>query len=514
MKKSYLSNYLKLYFWQFFAIVLNFAAMLIVLPIISTNSELFGIYSLCISITIFLSYADIGFVSAGMKYASEYFARKELKEEVGVTGFVLFVLSIGIIPYICCMLWFWHDPNVIISNLSIDLVPTASSMFLILALFAPNLLFQKASQFIYGVRVEDYIARQVNIVGHILKIISIFYFFRSGESNIVGYFLFFQFINFLCFFIAVVYAGYLYRFPLLKLLQSINFSSQHFQLTKKLAFTSFFSTIAWILYYEIDNLVIGKYFGVHSIAIYAVGLNILSFLRSIFGVIFSPLTARFNHFVGVGDHNGLKLFYSRIILVLFPLLCFPIITIILLMQNLVLCWVGDAYKASIPIGQLLVATFLFAFLTYPAGILIMAYEKTKMIMGISAILVIIFWFGILIFGNQLGMLAFSLFKFISYMISVFIFTLFSIKILNKSIWVLSKKYLFAVSISVVTMVVFIIHFQKLLPLEKSTQNLLFVITTGIVASFLSTALYFCLSKEFRREILFLFRRLHQRFQFL
>jgi O-antigen/teichoic acid export membrane protein len=513
MKKSYLTNYLKLYFWQFFAIVLNFAAMLIVLPIISKDSELFGIYSLCISITIFLSYADIGFVSAGMKYASEYFSRDELENEVGVTGFVLFVLIIGIIPYIFCMFFFWYNPTSIISGLSTEMISTASSMFLILALFAPNLLFQKASQFIYGVRVEDFVTRQINIVGHIAKILSVFYFFHSGKTDIVGYFLFFQIINLFCFGAAVISAKYRYQYPIIKLICRIRYSSLFFQSTKNLAFASFYATIASILYYELDSLAIGKYFGINSVAIYAVGLSMLAFLRSIFGVIFSPLTARFNHFVGLDDNAGLKLFYGKIVIILFPVLFFPIISIILLMNHLVLNWVGDSYEASIRIGQFLIGTFLFAFLSYPASIMLMAYEKTKLILGISSLLMVVFWGGVFLLSSQLGILSFALFKFVSYILSVIIFAAFSVKFLNQSILKLSKEYLFSSAISIFVLMVSIHYLQKLLPVEKSIANLILVIVTGGIASLIAILFYFFLNHNFRNEIISLASRVRQNFAF-
>lgn len=509
MKKSYLTNYLKLYFWQFFAIILNFAAMLIVLPIISKNSELFGIYSLCISITIFLSYANLGFVSAGMKYASEFYSRNELKEEVEITGFVIFVLLIGMIPYVLCMLWFWYEPTIIMSGLSTKLTPTASSMFLILALFSPNILFQKASLFIYGIRVEDFVTRQINIIGHITKIISIYYFFNSGQSDIVGYFFFFQFVNLLCFIAAVIVAGSRYQYPLAKLISSIRFSSKYFHSSKNLALVSFYGTIAWVLYFELDNPIIGKIFGIHSVAIYAIGFSILSFLRSIFTVIFSPLSARFNHFVGVGDYDGLKLFYRRIMLMLFPILTIPVITIIVLMKYLVLCWVGEGYTTSIPISQFLVATFLFVFITYPTAIMLMALERKKLILGIDSTLVFVYWSGIFLTENQLGLLSFSVFKFIAYIISVSFFAAFSIKFLNHSAWGLAKSYLLSTVGSILVLIGSLYYLQKLLPIEKSTPNLLIVIATGGIASMIAITFYFILNRNFKGEIILLANRVKQ-----
>ena len=58
------------------------ATMFIVVPIITENKILYGVYSICISTSIFLSYADLGFVSAGIKYAGECFAKKDYKNEI------------------------------------------------------------------------------------------------------------------------------------------------------------------------------------------------------------------------------------------------------------------------------------------------------------------------------------------------------------------------------------------------------------------------------------------------
>lgn len=47
---------------------------------LSSNKILYGIYSICISLTIFYNYADVGFLSAGQKYAAESYA-KEIEQE-------------------------------------------------------------------------------------------------------------------------------------------------------------------------------------------------------------------------------------------------------------------------------------------------------------------------------------------------------------------------------------------------------------------------------------------------
>jgi len=80
--KSYLKNYLQTYIWQGIAIVLNMASIFIVVPMITENKVVYGVYAVCISTAMFLSYADLGFVSAGIKYAGEAYARGEHKDEL------------------------------------------------------------------------------------------------------------------------------------------------------------------------------------------------------------------------------------------------------------------------------------------------------------------------------------------------------------------------------------------------------------------------------------------------
>ena len=92
-------NFLKIYFWQIVSIIFNFATVFVVTPFLSSNPAIFGIYSIVTAAYIFLSYADLGFLSAGMKYASECFARNERKEEIMIIGFAGFIFLIFVILF-------------------------------------------------------------------------------------------------------------------------------------------------------------------------------------------------------------------------------------------------------------------------------------------------------------------------------------------------------------------------------------------------------------------------------
>ena len=103
-----MKQFLKIYFWQFVSIFFNFAAIFIVTPYLTSNQTIYGIYTLVIASYMFLTYADFGFLGAGMKFASEYSAQNNLKEEIKIVGFTGYIFLVfvcfyaGFRPILCC----------------------------------------------------------------------------------------------------------------------------------------------------------------------------------------------------------------------------------------------------------------------------------------------------------------------------------------------------------------------------------------------------------------------------
>ncbi len=58
------------------------------------------------------------------------------------------------------------------------------------------------------------------------------------------------------------------------LLKNIKLSKKYYFILKKLAFSSLFLTLGWVAYYELDLIIIGKWFGSEEAAIYAIGLTL------------------------------------------------------------------------------------------------------------------------------------------------------------------------------------------------------------------------------------------------
>ena len=176
MQKVYTKNYIKIYLWRTLSIISGFLSLLVVVPKLSNSPELYGIYASCISFALYLTYADIGFLSAGQKYAAEAYAQGDIKKEVNILGFTAAILLIMIIPFSLSMLYLSYNPEFIIKDLSLAGQKIASQLFLIMAILLPiQILFQRLTQSILIIRIKEYIGLRIDGFFNLLKILSVFY---------------------------------------------------------------------------------------------------------------------------------------------------------------------------------------------------------------------------------------------------------------------------------------------------------------------------------------------------
>ena len=506
MQKSYTLNYLKIYFWQGISIVMNFLSMFIVMPRLADNPSIYGIYVVCISANIFLIYADIGFAGAGYKYASECFAQKKLEEEIKIVGFVGFILLLFVIIFALSVSGIAFNPGILIKNINIAAeLRIASNLLFILALFSPVIIFQRILDIIYGIRLEQFIQQKIMIAASVMKILSVFYFFQNSRYDIVGYFLVCQMINVVALLSCAIIAKIRYQYNFIVFFKAFKFSKPMFNKTKALAFGSSFLTVMWILYYELDAFAIAKLLGPESVAIYAVGFTILALLRSIFGVLYNPFFARFNHFIGSNDIDGLRNLYVSIATLTIPFVVFPIVSLALLMDPFVHCWVGSHYQKSVVIAQLLIFGFIYGFISYPASFLIFAQEKIKILYITGAISPVIYWTGIVLTIPYMGLTSFALFKFIAMSIGGLVGFVITLKFLDMSVSEFVKKILGPVAIPLSFLILSLLYLRQYMPFEKNALKLLIVVATGGLSSAVVLSLYYLFSGHFRSYAQGIFR---------
>ena len=169
--------------------------MTIILPLISEDTTIYGIYVLCLSIISFLQYTDLGFLSAGQKYASEYLALNDMRNEIKIFSFVHFIMFIFIILGIILILFFSYNPHFVIPDLNEKSAPVASTLFFILAITSPFILLQRYALSVFTIRIQDDIYYKIDLGINILKIGCVYFYYQDNPISIIDFFWFIQSLN-------------------------------------------------------------------------------------------------------------------------------------------------------------------------------------------------------------------------------------------------------------------------------------------------------------------------------
>ena len=200
----FFKKYIKSYFWSGLSLILNMLSMMIIIPLITDNQEIYAIYTLVISISIFLSYADLGFISASIKYGGEAFINGKIKNELSYYGFTSIILFGFILLIAISNFYFSYNPLIIFNELNDnENILIAKKLFFIQGIFSFSIIFNRYIISVFQVRIEKYIYDRISIIGSFLKLISVYYYFVLSTYDIVGYFLFLKLID-----IGIIFVGF------------------------------------------------------------------------------------------------------------------------------------------------------------------------------------------------------------------------------------------------------------------------------------------------------------------
>jgi O-antigen/teichoic acid export membrane protein len=498
--KSYFNNYLKTYLWNGLGVLLNLASMFIVVPMITDNKIVYGIYTVCISTAIFLSYADLGFVSAGIKYAAENYAKGDSKSEMELYGFSGFVLFVFVCIISAVFLVFSFNPLLLIKDINDPVAYSiASKLLFIQAIFSYKVVLERFVSGVFQVRIEQYHYQKIIIVGSTIRILSVFYFFSPGKYDIVGYFLFANIVGLLANFVGLWIIEAKYKLSILAYIKAFRYNKSVFNKTKHLALSSLFITLMWILYYELDIVVIGRLLGASAVAVYALAFTFIKFFGSLSSIIFTPFDSRYNHLVGLNDIKGMGKLLQKVIMLSLPVFIFAVLSVIILSKKIILCWAGNEYIDSWIILSILSINFLFSAIVIPGASVLKVMVKIKEMYWINIIMVVVFWSGVMFTLNNYGIISFALFKVISGFLAMIFYLYVLLKILNISFLEFLKLTAIKMVIPIGVQVIFLFLIISFLPVLKGKLNLMIIIGVGSIAALFGFFSLYLSSRYYRKE---------------
>lgn len=476
--------------------------MLMVVPKLTSNPDIYGIYTVCISLSMFFSYADLGFLAAGQKYAAEFFAQKNLNKEMRVIGFVLFFLGIFMLLSSIILLFVAYNPAILIKSNNVNDLAISSKLLTILALSSIVILLQRFNSLVYSIRIEDYIYQSIDVAANLLKILSIQFFITKNTYDIVGYFFTIQILSLFSSMLSVAIATKKYNYNIKQFLSYFRFSKEMYILTKTLAFSSLLTTIAWILYFELDAVILSTFYGVKIVAMYAIGFTFLSFTRNLYNTIYSPFLSRFNHFVGDNDDEGLYQTFRFLIKVTFPLCIIPPMVLIFYMKNIVVTWVGYDYLSSIFICQLFLITTALTGLSIPIGYMIIAKSQNTILRINAIILPVIFYTSLAVLNFYVGERSLAIAKVITIFCSLILVLYFIHKILGSKILKFYKEATKTILLPILSMAIIFWLLPNSQNIEPKTFNAYYTLAWNIIPALLIPLLVYYLMETQTRVFVF------------
>lgn len=455
----------------------------------------YGIYTVVVSLLMLLQFADLGFLGAGQKYAAESYARNDRDEEIKILSFVHWILFMVVVLYVIGLFYVYINPRTVFNNLENVDFALAKSIMIIFISFSPVIVMQRFVSAVFAIRIEDYIGQFVDIASSILKIISTFYFFHGNRYDIIGYIFFIQLMNLLAAITGLIIIKFRYNYNYFLVISSFRFNRNIFQLTKKMALTSIVLTVTWIIYYELDSVYVSKLYNPQTVALFAIGITMLTFSRSLMNTFFSPFQTKFNHLRGLNDETQLSNYFLKLIEWAFPISILPTICIIVLMRPLIISWIGFNYVNSILISRILITSLFFSFLSSPISYLAMAREKFKFLLISSITLPLFYALFYFILRNHYGMYSLPIAK----VATIFINLLINLYLIKDVISESFTRVLFNISkqiiIPLILMGTLLFIMQSFWNLEKGKNVVLFlkIVATGGVCVILPMALYYYLN---------------------
>ncbi|MFH1688200.1 MAG: oligosaccharide flippase family protein [bacterium] len=118
--------------------------------------------------------------------------------------------------------------------------------------------------------------------------------------------------------------------------------------------TSLLIVAAWIVIFQTDNIVIGRFISMEAIALFAVPAAIVSQLRNSISSIATPLVPTISHIEAEKDESKIMQIYDRSTRYLYFLSGFIGVMILVYGRPFILLWVGPDFETSVTILHLLI----------------------------------------------------------------------------------------------------------------------------------------------------------------
>lgn len=373
-------------------VILGYLAMLIQnlasfiltpLLIVAFGDGNFGVYKLVLSISSYFALADLGLSNAIVRYISEYKAKND---KISESKFVLLIILIDILVASVLMLMgiFMYSKLPLIFGSSF----LTSEMDLLKSLFFLTLIdgvFNLFTNLTSGI-IKSYenfgLLKVINILRTFVRFGFAIMLIRFGK----GAFSIILLDTILSFLILASTSYYC----IIKLRIKLSFNLLSKKYAKEILSYSlivFIDAIAFHLFWNADNFIIGIFLSSSAIAVYSIGAQISSLFFS-FSIIVSDviMPGIVTQVTNQASDEELTMSMIKIGRIKLILIALPVIGFIFLGKSFIHFWVGDGYAEAYSIALLVIIPSMIA-AVYDAGLYIMWAKNKHKVKSIVSLII-------------------------------------------------------------------------------------------------------------------------------
>ncbi len=328
----------------------------------------YGIWSLVFSLVAYMRLADVGMNQAVARFFSKYFAVsdwKQLNEVVSSAARIYLIVSLVIVVASASIAYgllhyFQIDAEMLrVAQITLVVIGVNQAVTYMMIPFAALLPFHRTD-------IVNYFELGTLLVqtAIIVLLLELGYGLVAMSLLILG----------------LNIVTHLWRYSIrVRLFPKVKFSMSAITSEKTKELLSYGSTsllivAAWIVIFQTDNIVIGRYLSMEAVAIYAVPAMIITQLRNSINAIAIPIIPTISHIEAEKDDAKIMDIYFKSTRYLYYLSAFICIGVLMFGGPFILLWVKEGFTESITVLHVLIV---------PASIYLPQMIANSVLFGIS-----------------------------------------------------------------------------------------------------------------------------------
>jgi O-antigen/teichoic acid export membrane protein len=237
-------------------------------------------------------------------------------------------------------------------------------------------------------------------------------------------------------------------------------------------------------------------------ALFAIGVTMLTFTRTLMSAFFSPFQTKFNHLRGLRDDSMLNTYFSKLVELAAPISLILPIGIIVLMRPLIIAWIGFDYTQSIMISRVLMINLMFAFIAGPINLVALAKEKYRFLLISSLALPLFYLVFFLLLNKNFGLISLPMAKVLTIFSSLLINLILFKTVMSFPLGKLLSNIVFQISFPLLLLAGLLFITMPMWDIEVGKDIFVFfkIITIGGVCISISSLSYYFINPNTRNLI--------------